>query len=175
MWDIDVSWESCEKHKKLPAIHRVAALTVDRWRNVVLMKCHVEVSAQHSVTEFRQKAWCNALNHIKTMGAKKRTSQTPVCEKTYILHPSCSSFLGAKSRTFCEKSWGAKKRLHTSTHCGHKCGSWFGCGQSGGVDENKVFDPIGPLYSRTNWTGDFRQLEHWSTVYRWWDWKDIGI
>ena len=40
----------------LPAIHGVAALTVDQWQNVVLMKCHMEVSAQHSVTEFRQKA-----------------------------------------------------------------------------------------------------------------------
>ena len=95
MCDIDVRWESCEKHKKLPPTHRVAALTVDQWRNVVLMKCHTAVSAQHPVTEFHHRAWCNALNHIKTMGAKKRTSQTPVCEKTYILHPSCSSFLCA--------------------------------------------------------------------------------
>ena len=39
------SAESCEKH-------RVAALTVDQWRNVVLMKCHMAVSAQHPVTEF---------------------------------------------------------------------------------------------------------------------------
>ena len=119
MSDIDVSWESCEKHKKLPEIHRVAALTVDQCRNVVLMKCHVEVSPQHSVTEFRQKAWCNALNHIKTMGAKKRTSQTPVCEKTYILHPSCSSFLGAKSPTFCTpgaKNLGVRKNGYRRYH-----------------------------------------------------------
>ena len=34
----------------------VAALTVDQWRSVILMKCHMAVSAQHPVTEFRHKA-----------------------------------------------------------------------------------------------------------------------
>ena len=49
------SAQICEKHKKLPATHQVATLTVDRWRNVVLMKRHVAVPAQHPVTEFRHR------------------------------------------------------------------------------------------------------------------------
>ena len=46
------SAERVVKNKKLPATDRVAALTVDQWRNVVLMKCHIAVSAQHLVTQF---------------------------------------------------------------------------------------------------------------------------